>query len=300
MNVAMPVGMVGVSDQALPRQDLFKTEFYNDWLRPQENIVAGPAMICYRSKERLVAMAGPCRARGIDNTLPGTVALFEALAPHLARSINISSALCVGGSPAFSYLDASPHGIIIIRRSGCVGYTNKAAERFIAKTGVLTTDRRERLGSKDEEVLAYLNSATAAMQADSYCAMPNSLLVRTKKFGECMFHAHIFPNEVEHKFPCSAWADPVAGAVVVSGQLGIGGVDYDGRIARSFGATLAEASLAEGLLGGLSLYEYADLHRLSRHTVRNQMRSLLLKTDTANQVEFTRKMLRLASPFLAV
>ena len=55
MNVAMQPGMVGVSDMALPRQELFRTEFYNDWLRHQENIVAGPAMICYRSASNYVA-----------------------------------------------------------------------------------------------------------------------------------------------------------------------------------------------------------------------------------------------------
>ena len=63
MNVAMPVGMVGISDQALPQEELFKTEFYNDWLRHQENIIGGPAMICHRGPDSFAALALACTGR---------------------------------------------------------------------------------------------------------------------------------------------------------------------------------------------------------------------------------------------
>lgn len=300
MNLAMPVGKVGVSDQALPRSELFRTEFYNDWLRLQEDIVAGPAMMCYRSSDRIIAMAGPCRARGVDNSLPQTVALFEFLAPHLAHSIKLSAALSNGVSSSFSHLNASPYGIIILRRSGRVGFVNASAEHFMSDTGYMKTGYNEKLLSKDESLQTCFNDAIDAMQKHKFSELPAPLTVDIDPYGSCVFHWHIISDEVDHKFPDTAWADPVVGAMVLTGQFGIEPNDDRGQIARSFGATPAEAKLAQGILNGLSLYEYADLNKLSRHTVRNQMRMLLVKTNTANQVEFVRKMMLLTSPFTSI
>ncbi len=297
MNLAMPVGMVGVSDQALPRQELFKTEFYNDWLHPQEDIVAGPAVICHRSTDRIVAMAGPCRARRIDNTLPETVNLFQSLVPHLTRSIKIASSLSNGNATSFSHLDASANAILMIHRSGQVGFMNKSAECLISGTQTIYANHADKLTSRNEQLLTFLNCATTAMQNSDFNAMPEPISLNDHNFGLFIVHAHIFPSEIDHEFPYTAWSDPVAGAFVVTGKFGIGRKDDYGRIARSLGATPAESRLAQGLLDGQSLYDYADAKGVSRHTVRNQMRALLNKTNTANQMEFVRLMCSLSSPF---
>ena len=68
-------------------------------------------------------------------------------------------------------------------------------------------------------------------------------------------------------------------------------------MAQSLGATPAEALLAEAIISGQSLYDFADTNSLSRHTVRNQMRALLQKTSTSSQTDFVRKMYMLSSPF---
>jgi DNA-binding CsgD family transcriptional regulator len=297
MNVAMPVGTVGVSDQALPRHDLFKTEFYNDWLQPQEDIVAGPAVICHRSTDRIVAMAGPCRARKVDKTLPHTVALFQSLVPHLARSIKIASALSNSSSTSFSHLDASSSAIIIVQQNGQIGFINKSAEYFISNTQSIYANHVDKLTSGNEQLLAFLNIATVAMQNNDFDSLPEPVSLKDHKTGSCVIHAHIFPSEIDQKFPCTAWSNPVAGAFVITGRFGIGRADDYSKIARSLGATPAEALLAQGLLDGQSLYDYAELNSVSRHTVRNQMRALLHKTETANQMEFVRMMCRLSSPF---
>ncbi len=297
MNMVMPMGAVGVSDQALARDDLFKTEFYNDWLRPQENIVGGPAMICYRSSDRFVAMAAACPSRRVDNTLPDSHRLFEDLAPHMARSIALSTALSDGGVASFPYLEASLHGIVLVRRSGRVGFVNSAADRLISKTGLVTVGLGEKLATQNESLRAYLSTAMSALCENRLDAVPEPLAMTTGGLGPCVFHTHVFPAEADHNFPCAAWADPVAGAIVITGSLGLRGANSHKQIVKAFGATPAEARLAQALVDGLSLYDYADLNKLSRHTVRNQMRVLLRKTESRNQADFVRRMHLLASPF---
>lgn len=297
MNLAIPVGTVGVSDIALERRELFRTEFYNDWLRHQENVVAGPAMICHRSKDRLVAMAAACRARGVDDTLPDSYRTFVALAPHLARTIDLSSTLTNGDGPSHAHLDASRHVVILVRRSGRIASLNTAARHFKATNPLLMISRSERLSTANEALAAYIAAAHRAISSNRADQLPPPLALPDKKLGHVVVHAHIFPPDADHAFPCTAWSDPIAGAFVVTGMSGLDSGNNFGQLARSLGATPAEARLAAALLRGRTLNDYADANELSRHTVRNQMRALFAKTDTKSQTEFVRRMLTLASPF---
>ncbi len=298
MDVAMPVGMVGVSDQALSREDLLKTEFYNDWLRPQENIVTGSAMICYRSNDRFVAMVGACRARDADNTLPELVSLLETVSPHITQSIAISSVLQNGNDRAMQHLQASRHGIVFIHRSGRVGFINAAAEDFLTTSSIACIAPGVGLRSKDEKLQDFFNKAVRAMQASEFSGLPKPTAISTPPFGPGLIHCHIFPEVAEQKFPESIWSDPVAGAFVITGRLGLDPALSCADIARSFGATPAEARIAQALMDGHSLYEFADANTLSRHTVRNQMRALLHKTGTRSQMDFVHLMHSLLSPFM--
>ncbi len=135
MNLALKPGMVGVSDDALSREDLFRTEFYNDWLRHQEGIVAGPAMLCYRSEKKLVAMVAACRGRDVDEQLPRMVSTLEALSPHMTQAIRISGVLSNSGEWTPGYLAASKHVVILVRESGKIGGMNAAAQRFVENCG---------------------------------------------------------------------------------------------------------------------------------------------------------------------
>lgn len=297
MNVAMRPGMVGVSDHALPRAELFKTEFYNDWLRPQENLVSGSAMICHRSRDSFVALAAACRARGVDDNLPRLVDALEALSPHIMRVIELSKALSGTASGTARPLEASPHAMILISHSGRAGYRNTAASVFLAGTSQLGIGHRDKLRASDEELDNYLQAAVRAMQFEAFDQLPRPRVLTTERHGRCVIHPHVFPSAADREFPEAVWCDPVAGCFVVSG---IGGTDSEATfadMAAAFGATAAEARLAQSLLEGRSLTEIAELKGVSRHTVRNQMRALLQKSGTRDQSDFIRLMHRLSSPF---
>lgn len=295
-NIAMPIGEVCVSDSVLPRNELLKTEFYNDWLRVQDNVVAGAAMICHRSEDRFVAMVAACRARGLDNTLPDAEHLMTALAPHITQSIALSSALLNDSDRPMEHLAELPHAVILVHRSGRTGYCNPAATRLLAGCNLLLIGHDGRLSAKSSEMRAHLRRSINAMVQEDYDTPMSPIAMRTATFGACILHAHPFPSTCDHDFPEAVWSDPVVGAIVVSGAFGLENDPGYRRLALSLGATEAEARLAQSLMDGNTLYEYADSRGLSRHTVRNQMRALLHKTDTRNQTDFVRRLQRLASP----
>ena len=112
-----------------------------------------------------------------------------------------------------------------------------------------------------------------------------------------MLHAHVFPNTDLSEFPSGIWSNPFTGAFVLTGAFGTDSVSNHVMLARKLGATPAEAALAGAVMSGETLSEYAERHKLSRHTVRNQMRALLHKTDSKNQTDFVRRMYLFSSPF---
>lgn len=297
MNAIMPMGTVGTSDQALQREELFKTEFYNDWLRHQENVVAGPFMMCHRSKETFVGMAAACRARGIDETLPTTIDLFAAIAPHMARSISMSSVLVDGGLASFEHFQNSHYGIIVICRSGRVAMVNGAAEAFMEQSQTLGIDWRNRLVGKDEDLQAFVAAAHCSMAQSAGSGLPGPLRIDVAELGPCVVHAHTIPADIDCEFPASAWLDPAVGLVVIAGAAGSSQGGEFGQVAELFGATPAEVRLAEAIMAGQSAYDYADARQLSRHTVRNQMSALLQKLDVTSQPGLVRKLHQLSSPF---
>ena len=297
MNVAMPVGMVGLSDQALSQRDLFQTEFYNDWLRHQENIVGGPAMICHRGPESFAALALACTGRDYEEKRQTNARVLGEIGPHIIRSIEMSKVLRNGSPSGIAHLDAMNKAVILIHRSGRSGFLNKAAERFLQSARALAISPCSRLKAADDNLDRHIRTVVLAMREQNFASLPLPAGLETEDGRQFRVHAHIFPDTCEQPFPASSWSDPVVGAFVVSGDESLESRDHLQRLVQSFGATAAEARLGEAILTGRTLYEYADETGVSRHTVRNQMRSLLLKTNSVNQTDFVGRLMRLASPF---
>jgi len=297
LNVAMKPGMIGVSDTVTPRAELYQTEYYNDWLQPQEDLVAGVAMICHHSKDRFLALGAACRNSHVDKSLPRLEKLLGILAPHIYRAINISSTLSGNNGATAAHLDSSRFAVFLIHSSGRIGYQNPAATRLLQQQDVLKLGRDERLTAVDESTRQQISVCLAAITNKAIENLPPPAAITLSGNKKMMLHAHIFPDKAELSFPESIWSDPPTGCLVITGLGGLGDVNSIEMLQAGFCATTAEARLGQAIMAGLSLYDYADHNSISRHTMRNQMRALLSKTGCRNQPDFIRKIAALISPF---
>ncbi|MFK8033937.1 MAG: helix-turn-helix transcriptional regulator [Hyphomicrobiales bacterium] len=294
MNTTMPTGAVGISDQAMTRRELFRTEFYNDWLRKQEDIVAGPFMMCHRTQSTFVGLAAACLQSNVENTLPRAHALLEALAPHLKRVISFASLTKTQACHSLGFIEASKHAIFLLTRSGKVSLSNQAGDRLLSSFSFLGLTKSNRFTSQSESISFFINRLNSAIEAGNPLMLPDPVFAFDGERHSFAMHAHMFPNMSQSEFPTSSWSDPVVGAIIVTG--GQANDDFC-KIAASFGATVAEQKLADAVAQGQRLNDYADVRGLSRHTVRNQMRALLTKSNCENQTDFARLLLSLSSPF---
>jgi DNA-binding CsgD family transcriptional regulator len=75
-------------EAALPIQDeLLTTEFYNDWVKPQDDISEGLAMMCGAGPNTRIALTSNLPARAADKMLPQLVDDFRALLQPIVRAI---------------------------------------------------------------------------------------------------------------------------------------------------------------------------------------------------------------------
>ena len=82
-------------------------------------------------------------------------------------------------------------------------------------------------------------------------------------------------------------ADPRDGALLIleDPERGAVAACLGERLRHAYGATRAEAMLAEGLMRGLTLEEIAEQRKVGRETIRTQLRSLFQRTETRRQSE---------------
>lgn len=296
MNLRMPAGLVGTSDMAVPRDQLVRTEFYNDWLRHQNGAIAGPAMICHKSEQRFVALAASERGHVADEKMPHLVNCFKALSPHIMRAIEMSSVLHAR-SVGSVVLDTSHAGVMLIHRSGKVGYCNDAAVRYLKDNCVLHLRYDDRLTARNETIGKHLAGCHKSMVTQQFSSLPGSVTLDQFNDRPILLHAHIIPQIEQSRFPQTMWLDPIVGAFVITAPFGLNDAVPLQQILETFAATPAEVRLGVALIAGENLSGYADRREISRHTARNQLQSLLNKTATHSQAEFVGLVTSLLSPF---
>ncbi|MBI4048018.1 MAG: helix-turn-helix transcriptional regulator, partial [Devosia nanyangense] len=81
--------------------------------------------------------------------------------------------------------------------------------------------------------------------------------------------------------------------LIVHGASGMPALPAD-MLWRAFGLTEAETELAEAMLGGGTVAEYAQARLVSKQTLRNQLVGLMRKTGTHRQAELVGLLTRLA------
>ena len=281
---ALPAGSVFVGSALVDDQELVRSEFYNDFLRPQGyfHIIGGVPL----ANDDFVAALRVIRPRSAPPFGRREAALIHRLMPHLSRALLLHQRLGAAAArrdEALEVLDWFPTGVLLLDSAGHVLAANRVAEEILAAGDGL------RAGNDGLRAVLPLEStalrrliATSGVQVA--LEPTGGVLNLTRASRDRPLNLLVAPLRGK----LLARESPRASVVVfVTDPDRVPSTPLD-RVQRWLGVTPAEAALVMQLLRGRSVEDAADALGISAHTARTQLKRALTKTGTGRQAELVR------------
>lgn len=303
--VAIPAAPeVSWAHQVYPIEKYLDSEFYNDFMKPAGNLEDSMGTVLFRDSDRVAVIASSYCRRHRDSALE-VAELLRAVSPHMQRSLELSRKFqgCdIAQSMLSAALDCLEPAAFVVDSHNRLVISNSTAENLLRGNSVVYLSREARLRCLEPDDDSALTAAIAAHQParDGGSPCTNHLYVRLKRPFENPVVALIAPLVFEgrsHANIFNPFGDSFRLSLVLliaPGQIPRASEDM---IMTALGVTRAEARLAVSLLAGKSMQEHADEFRISKNTVRTQIKSLFNKTDTRGQAGLVRRLTTLFSAY---
>ncbi|MEJ6001104.1 helix-turn-helix transcriptional regulator [Paucibacter soli] len=286
-------GRVVTSSLLFPDEQLPSTEFFGDWLRPQDLFFSIGGVLARNGA--LAVKLSALRSRNKGPYSSSELQFLGRLYPHIRRACELNqrleSAAALERDAALGHgaLSVTHLGIIVLGSAGRVLHTNRKADQLLrAGTTLVLRQGQLHAGSagRDAALMAAIRSAAQqrrpvnlhlgdAVLADNFCLT----LMPMPRAGILLSTAGIEASVV-----CLISTGSGQRAATIA------------QLRELFGLTPAEARVVRNLVNGESLAEVAQAQGLSRNTVKTQLHSAMSKTGTASQ----RAMIRLLLSIPAV
>lgn len=275
-------------EQMCPSTELAQTEFYNDWLRPQEEISTGGGVLLFKGDTRVFLLGGNIRAKDEDKLKDGWADLVRLMTPHMQQAFEVSRALA--GAKLETMMATSQRlgevpGIVVLTDLGRIVYANGIASEMIDRGSPIGVDLMGRLRLdggrlpmnriRDHlQISAKSVTFTLPGEADS-----KDYEVRLVRLSPDASPSLSFMRALGVSRECSV--------------LLITGRDHAPDLATilrtRFQLTDAEAHVALLLAEGMSTREISEQREVSIHTVRHQVKTILQKVGVRRQTELVRR-----------
>lgn len=279
--VSSPRRTALTSNEMLAEPELKKTEWYNDWIGPQESVCRGAGVILFQEPGRSLLFGGNIREKDGDRLEPLWFDLVNRLAPAMRLSMEVSrqvAGLTLDNILLRNGLDTASTAVLILNADRRVLHANAAAESMLQEGGILRVNHLGKLvwvhHTKADSTLSKSLSRlfTTGRGSDSFSLAPgvsarlipiDSSVVSIAAFGPLWREAGTVAMMMIQRVQSDRTADRLA----------------------AIGLTPTEAHIVLALAEGRTIVEIAESRRASVHTVRNQVKSALSKTGSRRQVE---------------
>ncbi len=279
-------GRVLSSEAVIGDHELIRTEFYNDFLRPQGMFHSFGAAVTREDEVSAYITsvrsrrAGPFRAEEQD--------LCQELIPHLQTALRIRhqfAGLETQVRHLGSALDLLPQGIVVTNGTWRILFMNRSAVSILnAQNGLwIASDGLRALRSNETAQLREL-LARAADTIAGNGEHPGGVM-RISRPGRPPLRIAIAPLEIANgsvRYP--------AAILTIAAPQPLEAIDVR-LLEQLFGLTPAEARLTAALVAGKSVKEYTEEARVSLNTARTHLKSVFAKTGVKRQAALVREVL---------
>jgi DNA-binding CsgD family transcriptional regulator/PAS domain-containing protein len=278
---SLPVGTVATNRMVLPKETLHSSQFFNEWSRPQGYLSVMGATLLAEDDWR-VEFVVP----GKNEFGPEHLKLYEAIAPHLKRAVQLNrriQTLAIDRQYSFAALDSTSQGVLIVDAKARVLFANRACDGAFAD-GLRLNDGMLCGGSLSET--ASLHLAIAASAQDGASDTCGSVCI-SRGGSRSALSLRVIPLRSE----AEAIARQNRAAIVFVTDPDHTVLPDDQQLQKKFGLTPAEIALVYELVGGSSLQTAADRLSIRIATARTHLHRIFAKTGTTRQAELMRLML---------
>jgi DNA-binding CsgD family transcriptional regulator/PAS domain-containing protein len=274
-------------DLGIEDNELASSEFYNDYLRPQGLFYAHGGVLTREGS--VTSCLTTLRAKSVGDYGREEVNLLRILIPHLQTALRIHARLAVLEnrlSAMDNALNRMPWGVLALRSNASIVWMNRAAERILgAGDGLLggTDGLRAENNSQSKQ----LRNTIAAVAETSRGGMnPGAMVPISRPSGLRPFSLLIAPLP-----SARPWGFSGASVLVFVGDPEDRPEIGTELLERLYGFTPTEARMAQALLLGMTVEDYAEEARVTLNTARTHLKRILHKTGAARQAELIRFLL---------
>lgn len=279
------VGQAVPGEAILPFAELRRTEFYHDWVRPQEDIHAGGGVVLFREVTRTFQLGGNLRAVDSARLQPVWLNLLALCTPILQQAIEINRMLA--GQRLATYLlrngiDTEGTAVAVLGANRKLARIDVLAEHLILAGTVLRLDSGGRLRLTDPALDALVaRAATAGRFARATRRQPPSSL----GLAPGGYDVRVVPLDdtllADFSLPSLWYAEPPLSVLLLRPVRPA--ADPALALRQHLGLSQVEAEIVLALCAGLSPREIALARGTSLHTVRNQIKSAQSRTGAHRQ-----------------
>lgn len=270
-------------EELVSRQDAEKSEFYNELAVPTgvSHAMVLPASVSPQGVEA-ISIWRHANQKPFEKS---SKELMQLLFPHIKTALKTRSALAlssVRAERAETALNASTQACFILNPAGKIVHANARAEALLRLHDGVDSLKHSLVFANTADQNRFRACFTAAVDAAGAIASePGGGLTISRPSGKRPFYCSVLPlrlpNQSAPGHVLVLIADPESSASLSKNFL-----------KTLFGLTSAETEIASALLAGFSLEEIAERRRVTRGTLRIQIKTIFQKTNTRRQSELVR------------
>lgn len=279
------IGRPTRSESIISKAELFRTEHYNDFMRPHRLGLHGCGMVLEREPEGWASLSFSDQKDDAERRAH-QMALLGLLAPHFARALKLRRTMIAARTPGTAQqavFDGWTHAAFVLDAEGRVATMNRRAEALTASGDGITLNRLGQPRSLDDRSSRALDTAISHCRirlADS--ALNGVMLPRADRPP---LHAMLWPLASVTDFGLPTAPGQVLLIVSDPEDTPPGAVEW---ISRRFGLSPSEEKLADAVIAGVPLGEAAERLGIQLSTARTRLKAIQTKTGCHRQLDLVR------------
>lgn len=280
-------GRVLLGEEILGEAELVQTEFYTEWLMPQD--LLHRVCIVVKRERQMVFYLEALRSNAKAPFGKQEKQCLSTLLPYLQLAVQRNSYLWQL-AVIEEAINCCPYGLLAVNKQAEPLLMNRMAEQFIRDKALFLPDQDRltltglKTSVRFHESIA--NAATSSSVANGYQSSEAMIIPRRNHLGPLW----IVVTPLSRKLRRVVCQEEQVALVYIF-VAGIFGPLQETMLKTFFGLTPAEQKLARLILEGCRLDTAADKLGITKNTVRTHMKRIYAKTKTENQSDLVRLLL---------